>query len=191
MTPADIANNAVQLIGGFNNNGLITGTPPKFDGTPLGVAAGTVYQETVNTVGRTWGWDFSRNTVALALSGNPSPLPGYAYEYLYPSMGVQIRQLMPAVFTDQYERLPVRWTVANDTVAGAPVKVILSNQINALAVFSNQPNENLWDAEFAEAVIRLLASKLAMAIEARPDTAKEELGRFQIFEQIGEARGES
>lgn len=190
-TPADIVNQAVALIGGFNNTKPVTGSPPNFDGTPIGVAAGVIYAASVQTVGREWGWDFSRNAVALALTGNPSPMPGYAYEYAYPSMGVQVRQVMPNALADANERAPVNWTVANDLVGGAPTKVILTNQVGALAIFSNQPNESLWDPGFTEAVVRFLASKLAMAIEARPDTAKEMLGTSQVFEQVAEARGES
>ena len=184
---ADIVNRAAQLVGGFNNQGPITGAPPTFDGSAIGIAAGTLYAGVVQTVGREHGWDFSRNTVKLVLTGNVAPFP-WAFEYKYPTNGVQVRQVTPSTLTDPNNPLPTNWNVANDVVGSAPTKVILTNQADALAVFSNQPSENLWDPLFTEAVVRLLASELAMAVPARPDTAREELTAAQGFEQLGEQR---
>lgn len=188
VTPADIANRAVQLIGGYNNQAPITGAPPTFDNSKVGIAAGTLYASVVQTVGRQHGWDFSRNTVVLVATGNVPPFP-WAFEYAYPTNGVQVRQITPSALTDMNNPLPTNWSVANDAVAGVPTKVILTNQANALAIYSNQPPETLWDSIFTEAVVRLLASELAMAIEARPDTAQSTLNQAQGFEQIGETRG--
>jgi hypothetical protein len=59
-----------------------------------------------------------------------------------------------------------------DTVATVPQRVILSNQENAIAVYtSSSPAESLWDAAFQDAVVRRLANPLAMAIAGRPDFA--------------------
>lgn len=186
-TPADIVNRAVQLIGGFNNQGPVSGSPPNFDGSPIGVAAGVLYADVVQTVGRQFGWDFSRNIATLAPSGNMPPFP-WAYEYLYPSSGIEVRQLLPSSLGDANNPLPVNWSVGNNLVSGSPTKVIWANLAAALATISNQPNENTWDALFAATVERLLASGLAMAIESKPDTAKTTIEQASQFEQLGEGR---
>lgn len=115
-TSADIVNRALQLIGGYNNDGPVTGDPPAFDGTAEGIAAGTLYTSVVQTIARQSGWDFSRNAVALTDTTGTPPL-GFAKEYYYPSNGIQIRQLIPATITDPNNPLPIRWTVGN-VVAG-------------------------------------------------------------------------
>ncbi len=189
VTSADIANRAGQLIG--DNQPPIIGSgnypTPIFDTSPLGIAATVLYNGVVNTVGREFGWDFSRNTVVLALSGNAAPSP-WSLEYLYPGNGIQIRQLMPATMPDPNNPTPVRWEVANDIVASVPKKVILTNLAAALAVFSNEVDENLWDPGFTEAVVRLLSSELAMAIAGRPDTERNALENFQGFGSMAESR---
>jgi len=112
ITSADIVNQAIQLIGGFNNSGPVTGSPPNFDGTTLGIAAGTVYAEVVNAVARQFGWDFSRSVVTLSLTGSAAPM-GYTYEYNYPTNGIQVRQLVPQTIADANDPRPIRWTVGN------------------------------------------------------------------------------
>lgn len=299
-TPADIVNRAIQLTGGFNNLGAVTGSPPTFDSTPYGQAAGILYTSVVQTVGRQFGWDFSRNVAALTLTGEAAPL-GYAFEYLYPTNGIQVRQLVPEDFDDPNDPLPILWTVGNatgnstaasgyisfsanpsngdtitlngavftfvtsgatptnfqsniggnvaatlallvamlppngytgiaaltvadyaratprltitygelgvvgntytlaasvGTVSGATLtggavasqKVIWTDLEDAIAVFSNQPPVDTWDPLFTEAVVRLLASELAMAVSSKPDSAKMALEQSVGFESAGETR---
>jgi hypothetical protein len=186
VTSTDIVNQALQLIG--NNQGLVTGVAPNFDNSALGIAAAKLYAPCVQTVARQFGWDFARKTVVLALSGNPSPSPAWAFEYLYPTNGVQVWQLMPAVLADPNNPLPVNWDVANDQVAGVQTKVILSNLAGALAVYNNNPTEATWDPLFREAVVRLLASEFAVAGVGRPDTAAGLLQAGAAFETLGESR---
>lgn len=112
VTPADIVNRAIQLIGGFNNNQAITGSPPLFDRTTIGVAAGTVYNAVVQTIARKFGYDFSRNIATLGLTGGTAPL-NYAYEYFYPTNGIQVRQLVPPTFADANNPTPIRSTIGN------------------------------------------------------------------------------
>ena len=63
-----------------------------------------------------------------------------------------------------------------------------TNVAGAQAVFTNQPPESTWDALFVEAVVRLLASELAMATAGKPDTAKDTLQQAAQFEKLGEGR---
>lgn len=186
VTSQDVANQAIQLIG--DNQPPIVGNAPSFDNSPAGVALQKLYTPCVNTVARQWGFDFARNTATLALSGNPAP-GGWTFEYLYPANGVQVWQLMPTPpFADPNNPLPVNWNVGNAVVSAVQTKVIWSNLANAQAVYNNVPTESTWDALFREAVVRLLASELAMAIAGRPDTASELLQSGAAFETAGEAR---
>lgn len=187
LTSADIVNRAIVLISGFDNKGLVTGTPPNFDGSQIGIAAGAIYAGVIQTAGRQFGYDFSRNEVGLVVTGNTPPVQ-WTFEYAYPTNGVEVRQLTPAVISDPNNPLPVRWTVGNVLVASVPTKVVWTNLANAVAVFTNQPPENLWDGLFTESVVRLLASELAMGIEGRPDTSKNLLEESSGFEDLAEAR---
>ncbi|MBB3453888.1 hypothetical protein FHT86_002144 [Rhizobium sp. BK313] len=181
----DIVNQAIQLIG--NNQTPVTGTAPNFDNSPSGKAAAALYAPCVQTVGRQFGWDFARNTVALALSGNPAPFP-WAFEYVYPANGVQIWQLLPPSLDDPNNPLPITWVVANAVVSGAQKRVIHTDLASASAVYNNNPSENSWDALFREAVVRLLASEMAMALAGRPETSQGLLESGGAFESAGEGR---
>lgn len=186
VTSADIVNQALLFMGG--DQPPVTGVAPAFDTSPAGQAAARLYAPCVATIARKFGWDFARSTVALTLSGNVAPLP-WAYEYSYPA-GVQVWQLMPSAAgqTDPNNPLPVNWVVANNVVNGAQARVIQTNLANAFAVYNGNPNENTWDSLFREAVARLLASEMAMAIAGKPDTSKEMLESAGQFEATGEER---
>lgn len=302
MNSADVVNRALQIIGGFNNQGPVTGNPPNFDGSAAGIAAGVLYDSVVQTVARQYGWDFSRNSVALVNTTGAAPI-GFAYEYFYPSNGIQLRQLVPQTIDDLNNPIPYNWvvgnviagltaasgsilfpsnptnnqsitlngipyifvtgtpgpnqvhieattaltglnlltvlhastdpdiTVATYTGSGGPDawtlnvlyntpgiegngytlaadspatpsgatltggtsgqrKVIWTNIENAQALFTNQPTENLWDALFAETVVRLLASELATALPGKPETSKIAIEQAAQFQKAGEARSE-
>lgn len=185
MTSTDIVNQAIQLIG--DNQPAVTGTAPNFDSSPAGKAAAALYTPCVQTVGRQWGWDFARNTYVLVLSGNAAPYP-WAFEYLYPPNGVELWQLLPGTQPDPYNPLPVNWNVCNTLVSSVQKKVIQCSLASALALYNNNPIPDVWDPLFREAVVRLLASELAMALSGRPDTAQAMLESGAAFESIGEGR---
>jgi hypothetical protein len=186
VTSNDIANQALQLIGN-NPSPEVSGQAPNFDNSSAGKALKRLYAPAVATIARQWGWDLGRSIVPLVLSGNVAPL-GWTYEYLYPSNGIQVWQLMPAAFVDANNPLPVTWSVGNVLVGNTQTKVIWSNLIAALATYNNNPNENTWDPLFREAVVRLLASDLALALASRPETAAGLLESGGAFETIGESR---
>lgn len=184
-TATDIINQSIYLIG--DDQPLVTGVFPTFDSSVAGKAAAQLYALTVRAVGRQFGWDFGRNIVSLALTGNPPPL-GYLFEYLYPANGVQVWQLMPAVFVDLNNPIPVNWTVGNTLVAGVQKKVIWTSVSQAVAAYNNNPTEDTWDPLFQQAVVRLLASAMAMAVAGKPDVAAAMLDSGSAFENLGEAR---
>lgn len=179
-----IVNRAIQLIG--DNQAPVTGTEPNFDSSAAGVAAKYLYPGVVQTVAKRFGWDFARNVAALSISGTAPA--NWTYQYLYPANGIEVRQLMPTTITDPNNPLPVSWTIANATISSIPTKVIWTNLPNAVAVFTNNPPVSLWDAGFVEAVVRLLASEMAMAILGKPGTSQAQLDAFTGFEKEGMAR---
>lgn len=181
-----VANEALQLIG--DNQPAVQGTNPTWDSSPAGQALVYLYTPVVQAVGRQWGWDLARNIVTLTLTGNAAPM-GYALEYTYPPNGIEVWQLMPTPpFADVNNPLPINWNVGNALVGGTQTKVIWTNQAAAQAVYNNNPQESTWDPLFHQAVVRMLASALAMALEGRPDTAQAMLESGAAFEQLGETR---
>jgi hypothetical protein len=190
LTSSDVVNQAVQLIG--NNQPLVTGVAPTFDSSVAGKAAAQLYNLSVRAVGRQFGWDFSRNNFPLIATGNTPPM-GFAYEYSYPSftgiIAVEMYQLLPPFpLSDPNNPAPIDWTVGNAVVSGTQSKVIWTNLQNAIAIVNNNPSENLWDPLFQQAVVRLLASAMAMSIAGKPDIAAAMLESGSAFESIGETR---
>lgn len=189
LTSNDIVNAALQYVG--NNQPAVGGQWPNFDTTgpaaTVGKAANLLYGNAVKTVGRQFGWDFARHSVALALTDNTAPFP-WAFEYLYPNDSVEIWQLLPATLADPNNPLPIRWNVGNVIVDGVQKKVIWSNLATAHAYYNNNPTESTWDSLFVETLVRLLASELSMATAGRPDTAQSLLDSGSAFETLGETR---
>jgi len=185
VTSTDIANQAILYMGG--NQPPVTGLAPTFDNSTAGKALQVLYAPCVATVQRQFGWDASRRLVTLALSGNPGNVL-WPYEYLYPANGIQIWQLVPSVITDPNNPLPTTYSVGNTLVGGVQTKVIWSSLQNAMANYNNNPTEAVWDAAFREAVVRLLASELAMAIAGKPDASQGYLQSGGAFEKIAEER---
>lgn len=145
------------------------------DGSPAANAATVVYTPTVEFLLRQLDPDFARYTAALVLSAAVTPVSPWAFEYLWPADCIRLRQVRPASGAyDPYDPQPVRANVAFDIIAAVSTKVILTDQVNALAVYtSSTPTEAQWDSVFADAVIRRLANPLAMALSGRPDFARE------------------
>lgn len=184
-TATDIVNEAIQLIG--DNQPLVTGVAPTFDSSPAGIAAAQLYVPTVQAVGRRFGFDFSRNIATLVLSGNSAPWP-WEFEYLYPTNGIEIRQVSPPTLADPSNPLPVNWEIGNTIVSSNPTKVIWCNLADAMARITNTPPESLWDPLYRDSVVRLLSSALAMAVAGRPDTARDMLESYGAVEQIAQQR---
>lgn len=179
-----IANQA--LIIASDNMPAVVGQAPTFDNSTAGKALQSLYTPCVQTVAREFGWDFARASVNLTLTANSAPL-GYAFEYLYPN-GVQVWQLLPATITDPNNPTPVNYNVGNAQVSGVQTKVIWTSVPAAKAIYNNAPQESTWDPLFREAVVRLLASELSIALNGRPDTASVLLDSGSAFESIGEMR---
>jgi hypothetical protein len=185
VTSNTVANQALALIG--DNIPPVQGNAPNFDSSAAGTVLSQLYASCVRTVAKQFSWDFARTSVGLTVSGG-SPAPGWSYEYLYPTYAVEIYQIQPVSISDINNPLPQNWMVGNNLVSGSVVKVIWCNLASAKALVDNNPPESIWDAGFQEAVVRLLASELAMALFGRPDTMQQYLESGGSFETIAEAR---
>ena len=170
QTSTTIANQALNLVG--NNMPAVTGVAPTFDSSTAGKALASIYVSTVQAVQRQHGWDASRRTIALVASPNAAPFPfGFAFEYIYPPNGIEVWEVQPLVPADLNDPLPTNTDVGNTLVNGVQTKVIWCSVPAAYATYNNSPSEATWDSLFTEAVVRMLASKLAIVLVSKPETA--------------------
>ena len=156
------------------------------------VLANVVYAPTVQLLLRELDPDFARYTAPLVLSGAATPVPPWAYEFLYPADCARLRQVRPpgsgtGSLADPNDPQPIRANVAFDLIANVNPKVILTNQVNALAVYTTTLiDETIWDSAFVDAVVRRLANPLAMAASGRPDFARTILEQAAMMAQTAE-----
>ena len=170
QTSTTIGQQALNLIGG--NFPALTGVAPNFDSSTAGKALASIYVPTVQAVQRQHGWDASRRVFALVPSGNAAPFPfGFTREYVYPTNGIEVWEVQPLVPVDVNDPLPLNNSIGNTLVNGVQTKVIWCDVPNAYATYNNNPSEATWDALFTEAVVRVLASKLALVLVSKPETA--------------------
>jgi hypothetical protein len=184
ITSNDVANQAIALAG--NNIPPVAGYAPTFDSSAAGTALAKLYTPCYQTVAKQFGWDFARSVFTLSASGNTPPL-GWPFEYSYPSAAIEILEMYPPT-ADALNPLPQNWTIGNALVGGVQTKVIWTNVANAQAVVNNAPNESTWDVGFREAMVRLLASELSMAMFGKPDLSQGYLESGSAFDQIAQSR---
>lgn len=137
--------------------------------------------------------DFARTTATLMLSGALTPVPPWSYEYLYPSDCLRVRQVRPpSGGYNVNDPQPIRSQVAFDTIASTATKVILTNEPNALLVYTTSDvTEAQFDTVFAEAVARRLSNPLAMSLAGRPDLANNLIEQSARVAQTAEATDDS
>lgn len=128
-------------------------------------------------------WGFAKRQIPLALllaaSGtqeNPNSTPPFppspwSYEYAYPADCVRIRSIIPPVDVSPYPSgvvikpgtlpsAPFGIGIDSDQ-AGNPVKVIVTNQQRAILNYTMRVDDpNLWETDFTEAFVNLLAARL-------------------------------
>lgn len=111
------------------------------------------------------------------------PPPGWLFEYAYPSDCIQVRYIIPQLATGfpgdtvplfgnqtlggmPYLSAPaVRFEVATDTITSVVQNVILTNQYQAIGVYTSRiTNPDLWGASFIEAFAAALAGRVAMQL---------------------------
>lgn len=187
LTSAQVVNIALQQIASQETITSLT------DGSNLAAQVSVVYAPTVQLMLWEIQPDFARFTAPLVLSAAPTPVPPWTFEYLYPDTMVRLRQVRPPAsgtgsLTDINDPQPIRANVSFDVIANVSTKVILTNQANALAVYtSSAVTEAAWDTAFTDAVVRRLANPLAMALSGRPDFAKTILEQSAMMAQTAES----
>ena len=189
-TQAGIVNSAFEIIGAQTTIVSLT------DGSPAANAAQVIYAPVRDLLLRALNPAFARLTVAGSSAGAATPIVPWTYEYDYPADCVRVRQVRPPVsgvgsLADPNDPLPIRAAVAFDDTLATPARVVLTNQQNALIVYtSNTPLEANWDAAFAEAMSRRLANPLALAVAGRPDFAREILAEAERYASMALENGE-
>lgn len=183
LTAAQVSNIALEQVGAQQTITSLT------DGTPLAAQISVIYAPTVQLMLREMDPDFARFTAPLVLSAAVTPVPPWAFEYLYPDTCLRLRQVRPAVGSyDPNDPQPIRANVAFDIIASVSTKVILANQANALVVYTTSAvTEAQWDSAFADTVVRRLANPLAVALSGRPDFARTLLEQSAMMAQTAEA----
>lgn len=165
-TTITVVNTALEMIATQSRITSLT------DGSPEANAAQVIYAPTVNIMLRELDPDFARFTATLVTAAGTPPYP-WQYQFAYPSDCIRLRQVRPVNY-DVFDPQPIRANVAVATVSSVLTKIIYTNQVSALAVYtSSAATEAQWDAVFEDAVARRLANPLAMALAGRPDFARE------------------
>ena len=186
-TAVSVVNEALQFIASQKRITSLT------DGSPAANAASVFYTPTVELLLRELDPDFARYTFALTPATVTSSIVPWAYAYSYPSDCLRLRQVRPpgsgtGALADANDPYPVLANVGFALDATAPVKVILTNQQNALGVYTTSlTTETQWDSVFQDAVVRRLANPLAMALSGRPDFSKAILEQSALVAAMAEA----
>lgn len=111
------------------------------------------------------------------------PAPPWLYEYGVPADCLAMRQVIQAPI-NAYVGVPftsngqasypyfvgpgARFEVAYDNINNADKKVILTNQYQAIGVYTKQiTNSNLFSQLFTEALVQAMAAKLALALSGK------------------------
>jgi hypothetical protein len=134
---------------------------------------------------------------APGTAGNPAstgqnwssayPSPPWLFEYTYPNDCLQMRQIVQQV-QNLYTGVPFTtagsnmypyavglgspFIVATDLIGGAQTSVVLTNQYQAIGIYTMQiVNPNLFGPQFVEALVQALAAKLVIALTGQVSLA--------------------
>lgn len=182
-TDTTICNRALaECVGRYT----LTGTAPNFDSSAAAQACALLYQPAWQMMLRQQDTEFSRRTVSLTAAGTPTYPWSNAYQY--PDDCLKIRSVVPATW-DPNDPQPVRWSEQDQVIATVPTRIILTNVPNAELVYTTSSvTPAIWDTNFEEAVVRFLASQLALAIAGRPDLSRTLLGQAGSILQSGDLK---
>lgn len=187
-TSTDVANEALQEC-------LARATIASFqERSKEARAVAVFYNNTRDAMLRAAPWNFARAmsqlTLLKAIPGTPEnpttpavqgwqpnypPTPWF-YSYAQPSDCIRMRYVMGQLggntTVTQLRQSP--YMVASDTdQQGNAATVVLTNMSQALAVYTRRiVNEDLWDAQFHQAFVKSLASRLVMPLAGDKALAK-------------------
>lgn len=183
-----VCNRALLAIGSQSQISNLTEASTQAD------ACNTLFQPTFENLARTAYWNCLTAQAALTLlaaaqgtpenpDGTTLPLPPTPWLYMYqvPSDSLAIRFIVPSLPTTGTSPISPAYRVAATWLGGQrqiffkvayaadsnnnPLQVILTNQTQAQAVYTvNQPNPQIWDSEFQQAMVSSLAAFLVPAL---------------------------
>lgn len=165
------------------------------ENSALAQAASTLYTPTFEALGRSAPWGCLRAETTLTLlaaaqgtpenaDGTTLPLPPvpWLYQYALPSNSLQIRSIVPSLnvtsggvpifsvntgaptWLPNNGQIPFATAYATDS-NNNPINVLLTNQSQAIAVFTvNQPNPQIWDSLLQAAFVASLAAYFVPAL---------------------------
>jgi hypothetical protein len=175
-TQVDLANRALAEIG---TRSQLTGSIIDPTQSVEARYASLLYAPLRDFLLRDGDYDWAAQ-IASAGSSVGAPLP-WSYAYGYPAGAIRIRQLVPANIVDPQ---PILWDVMN---VGGARKILTLDQVTTV-VYTAAPSEDLWDAIYTEAFIRLLGSALAFALENRIEASQVKLNEAISFAGIANLR---
>ena len=133
------------------------------------------------------------------------PCPPWLYSYLIPADSIRIWQLLPYLQSNGnisgvpiFEGSPfltppmpfrrgARFIEGLDDAGGGPVRCVLTNQPQAVAIYSRKvPNPDLWDAQFFTAMVNSLAWRLCVPVSG--DKNLSNMAREAAIQTIMDAR---
>jgi hypothetical protein len=139
------------------------------DGSQEANYANLLYNPLRDFLLREGDYEFASSPVVPTAIATPS-FP-WLYAYQYPLDCVRVKQLIPAGF-NILDPQPVEFNIANS----AATRAIVTKQEVAIMVYTtNGVSEAFWDPMFTEAMVRMLASALAFALENRIELSNEKL----------------
>lgn len=195
MDDTKLANEALSALGTRSSIASFREVSVEADAIRL------IYRPTVDELQRKYWWKWGRRQVNLAVlkaaKGTPEnpngagPIPpmGFRYSYAFPAGALDLRYILPIVqpgtstplltgLGSPVEPRPSRLIIpyvegGDDDANGNPIKVILTDQPQAIMVISKGVYDpNVWDSLFQLALIGRLARKLLMPLSGDMELAK-------------------
>jgi hypothetical protein len=172
-TNVDITNRALQLIGTRTTIAALN------ESSNEAIQANLAYSAILDWCLGVVNWNFARKTAALAIAkSNTNPLPeiwdpsqispAWVYEYSIPTDFIKAQYLTDSSRNTgvlSYIGEPQRFVVAYDSIAAADKRVILTNQLNAVLVYTARITDpTVWPWTFERFMVAALAWTLAPAL---------------------------
>lgn len=167
-SPIDICNRALSMIGARSTISALN------ENSAQAQMCNLHYDNTRTSVLRVHNWSFARRQATLGLIAaakgtpenlagtGPIPLVPWLYEYAYPTDCLRVR----SIYQPDSAASAIPFIISSDRDAGGnDIKVILTNQSQAILIYTADiPNPDLWDNEFADAMVASLGADLAIPL---------------------------
>lgn len=197
-TEVDIANMALGAVGARSTIASFT------DNTKESNTCSLFFTPVVRAMLRQVEWGWARKQVSLTLladatAGGTVPTP-WTYKYAYPSDCAKFRFMVPMYQSVQpstqvpgtpvtpiYRGPAVKWIMNADTDAqGSPIRTLLTNQMQAIGVYTYYAPVTMWDDMFIDAVVGALSAKICGPVSGDKKLMQLAIGQGQTA--LNEAR---